>query len=143
MYLYIFSLFYPMLNCSCHLYGSIRHQMHNWAPFNLVESKMYVDMENVFAFKFCFCDLFVKNEHAPCYVRPIQGKGALALEQFQLARSFHILCIFVILNSARIFKLLDAVVHSLPSQSCMWKDRVSWNCSKASSFLTNRSQRQN
>ena len=53
--------------------------------------KVYVDIENLFLFQFCFRDLFVKNEGAPCYARPIHGKGALALGQFQLVRSFHIL----------------------------------------------------
>ena len=43
-----------------------------------------------FLFKFCLRELFVKNEDAPRYARPIRGKGALALGQFQLARSFHI-----------------------------------------------------
>ena len=34
--------------------------------------------------------LFVKNKDGPCYARPIYGKDALALGQFQLVRSFHI-----------------------------------------------------
>ena len=67
------------LNCPCHLYGSIYHGMHNWAPHRLVYSKVYVDMENLFLFIFCLRDLFVKNEDAPCYARPIHGEGALAL----------------------------------------------------------------
>ena len=46
------------------------------APFYLVKSKVYVDMDYLFLFQFCLCDLFVKNEDA--------------LGQFQLARSFHI-----------------------------------------------------
>ena len=33
-------------------------------------------------------NLFVRNEDAPCYTRPIHGKGALALGKFQLERSF-------------------------------------------------------
>ena len=48
----------------------------------LVYSKVYVDMENLFLFQFCLRDLFVKNKDAPCYARPIHGKGALALGQF-------------------------------------------------------------
>ena len=79
-----------VLNCPCHLHGSIHYRMPNWVPFYLVLSKVYVDMDNLFLFQFCLRDLFVKNEDAPCYARPIHGKGALALGQFQLARSFHI-----------------------------------------------------
>ena len=45
----------------------------------------------IFLKHFCLRYLFVKNEDAPCYSRPIHGKGALALGQFQHARSFHIL----------------------------------------------------
>ena len=55
------------------------------SPFHLVYSKKYVDMENLFLFQFCLRDLFVKNEDAPFYARPIYGKGALALGQFKLA----------------------------------------------------------
>jgi len=47
-------------------------------------------MENLFLFWFCLRDLFVKNEDTPCYARFIHEKGALALGQFQLARSFYI-----------------------------------------------------
>ena len=43
---------------------------------------VYVDMENLFLFQFCLRDLFVENEDAQCYARPIHGKGALALGQF-------------------------------------------------------------
>ena len=39
-------------------------------------------MDNLFLFQFCLCDLFVKNEDAPCYAQPIHVKGALALGQF-------------------------------------------------------------
>ena len=38
------------LNCPCHLYGSIYHRMHNWAPHRLVYSKVYVDRGNLFLF---------------------------------------------------------------------------------------------
>ena len=34
--------------------------------------------------------MFVKNEDASCYALPIHVKGALALGQFKIARSFHI-----------------------------------------------------
>ena len=47
-----------------------------------VLSKVYVDMDILFLFPIQLGDLFVKNEDAPCYARPIQGKGALALGQF-------------------------------------------------------------
>ena len=50
--------------------------------YRLVYSKVNVYMENLFLFYFCLRDLFVKNEDAPCYARPIHGKGALALGQF-------------------------------------------------------------
>ena len=70
------------LNCPCPLYGSIYHQMHSWAPHCLVYSKVYVDRESLFLFWIWLHDLFVKNEEAPCYARPIHGKGALALGQF-------------------------------------------------------------
>ena len=46
-------------------------------------------MENLFLFKFCLRDLFVKNGDAPSYARPIHGKGAIALGQSQLVRSSH------------------------------------------------------
>ena len=42
--------FLHMLNCLCHLYWSIHHRMHNWAPFYLVYSKVYVYMVNCFYF---------------------------------------------------------------------------------------------
>ena len=51
-------------------------------PHYLVYSKMYVDMENLFIFWFCLCDLFVKNEDAPSYARPFHRKSVLALGQF-------------------------------------------------------------
>ena len=58
-------------------------------------------MENFFSFYFSFVSaIYVQNEDAPCYARPIYGKGALLLEQFQLARSFH--------------TLLDTLNHFLP-----------------------------
>ena len=66
-----------LLHCPCHLYESIYYWMQNWAPHRLVYSKVYVDMENLFLF--LFCDLFVKNEDASCYARPIHGIGALAI----------------------------------------------------------------
>jgi len=47
-------------------------------------------METLFLFQFCLRDLFVKNEDTTCYARPTHRKGALALGQCQLARSFHI-----------------------------------------------------
>ena len=47
-------------------------------------------MDNLFLFQFCLRDLFVGNEDARCYARPIHVEGALALGIFQLARSFHI-----------------------------------------------------
>ena len=46
----------------CHLYGFIHHLMYNWALHRLVYSKVYVDMENLFLFWFCPCDLFVKKK---------------------------------------------------------------------------------
>ena len=39
-------LFY--LKCPCHLYGSIYHRMHNWAPHRSVYSKVFVDIEFFF-----------------------------------------------------------------------------------------------
>ena len=47
-------------------------------------------MDDLFSFQFCLRDLFEKNEDASCYARFIHVKGALALEQFQFVRSFHI-----------------------------------------------------
>ena len=38
------------LNCPCNLYGSIYHRMHKWAPHYLVDSKVYVNIENLFLF---------------------------------------------------------------------------------------------
>ena len=71
------------LNCPCHLHRSIYLRMHNWAPHRLVYSKVYVDMENLFLFYFCLCDLFVKiRRAAPCYARSIHWKKALAPGQF-------------------------------------------------------------
>ena len=52
------------------------------SPFYLPKSKVYVDMDNLFLFQFCLCDLFVKNEDASCNARPIHGKGAHAMGQF-------------------------------------------------------------
>ena len=40
-------------------------------------------MDNLVLFHFCLCDLFIKNEDAPCYARPIHRKGALVLELFR------------------------------------------------------------
>ena len=63
--IYIFFIVYLLpLNCPCHLYGSLYHRMHNWAPHRLVYSKVFVDMGNLFLFWFCLCDLFVKSEDA-------------------------------------------------------------------------------
>ena len=36
--------------------------MHSWTPHRLVYSKIYVDMENLFLFWFCLCDLFIKKK---------------------------------------------------------------------------------
>ena len=51
-------------------------------------------MDNLFLFQFCLSDLFIKNEDAPCYARPIHGKGALSHTMTELS----LLCIFVIRN---------------------------------------------
>jgi len=75
------------LNCPCHLHGSIHIRMHNWVPLYLVKLKVYIDMDNLFLFQFWLRNLFVKNEDAPCFARPIHRKGALALGQFQLAEN--------------------------------------------------------
>ena len=61
------AFWYLMLNSPCHLYGYIQHRIHNWAPFHSVYLNVYVDIENLFFFQFCFRNLFVKNEDAPCY----------------------------------------------------------------------------
>ena len=56
IYIFIINLYFyePLiLNCPCHLYGSIYHRMHNWAPHRLVNSKVYVNMEHLFLFWFC------------------------------------------------------------------------------------------
>ena len=68
-----------------------------------------------------------QNEDAPCYARPIHRKGALALGQFQLARSFH--------------TLLDTLNHFLPLPVVyvVNRSRITWFVF----ILTNRSQRQN
>ena len=40
--------FIRFLNCPCHLYGSMYHWKHNWAPHRLVYSKVYVHMKKKF-----------------------------------------------------------------------------------------------
>ena len=72
---------HPPLNCLCHLYGSIYHRMHNWAPHRFVYSKVYIDIV-LFLFEVCLRDLFIKNEGATCYARSIHWKEALAPGQF-------------------------------------------------------------
>ena len=74
------------LNCLCHLYGSIHHRMHIWAPLHLVYSKVYVYMNNLFFFIVLSLRSVRQNEDAPCYARPIHGKGALAIFESKICR---------------------------------------------------------
>ena len=49
-------------NSPCHLK---QHRMHNWAPFYLVDSKVYVDMNTYFYFSFVFaiCSSKIETRH--------------------------------------------------------------------------------
>ena len=128
------------LNCPCHLYGFKHYRMHNWTPFCLVKSKVVVDMGNLFLFQFCLRDLLVKIEDAPCHARPNHGKGALALGQIQLKRTFQILCVFVIRNLLRTFTILDALNHFLPLPVVYVNGSLELKLSqRESTFFVNRS----
>ena len=92
-----------MLNCPCHLYGSIPSDAQ-LSPLSFGIFKSYVDRKNNFQSVYAIC--LSKKEDAPCYARPIHGKGALALEQFSTRAilshtmtELSLLCIFVIGNS--------------------------------------------
>ena len=52
-----------LLNCPCHLYGSIHYRMRNGGPFYLVESKVYVDMDLILS-QFSSRSICKKYEHA-------------------------------------------------------------------------------
>ena len=82
---YLFNqLWFPSkcLNCPCHLYGSIYHRMHNWAPpsFGIFKSLCWYGK---FVFILVLSMRFVRQKKdAPYYTRPIHWKGALTPGQF-------------------------------------------------------------
>ena len=82
--------------------------MHNWAPFYLVYSKVYVDMENFLLFWFCPTrDLSTEEVLS-------RWDNFNSRDLFPTMTELPLLCIFVIWNLLRIFILLDALNHFLP-----------------------------
>jgi len=62
--------------------------------------------------------------------------GTISTSAIFFIRYWTLLYIFVIRNLLRIFLLLDALNHPLPTRSCMWKDRTSWSCPSARAHFT-------
>ena len=60
------NLFKPILNCPCHLYGSIYHRIHNWAPHRLVYSKCMLIWKICFILVLSLRSVRQKKD-APCY----------------------------------------------------------------------------
>ena len=106
LWILIFYILY--LNYPCHSYRSIHHRMHNWAPFYLVESKVYVDMDSLFLFLFCLAICLSKKRmhHVTHYL--FTEKVLSLWHNFNSRNLFHTmtkflpLCVFVIRNLLRI-----------------------------------------